>query len=160
VSRWDASGVFFEIREGVRGVPGASPRTLVLLYATDLAFRLRWEIRPALEAGMTVIAAPYIETAVAFGRSAGLPKPWLKELFAFAPEPECIYRVAEGRIPAALKPEPTDSFLEFSFTQLRRTEGRWNTDEIRQGFLEHLKSLEVRGKCRTVPTGRVSAAIA
>ena len=34
-------------------------------------FRLRWEIRPVLEAGGVVIAAPYVETAVAFGAAAG-----------------------------------------------------------------------------------------
>ena len=44
------------------------PRTLLLLYAADLAFRLRWEIRPALAEGHTVIAAPYLDTAFAFSR--------------------------------------------------------------------------------------------
>ena len=52
----------------------ASPRTLLLLYAADLAFRLRWEIRPALDAGQTVIAAPYLDTAFAFGRACGLSR--------------------------------------------------------------------------------------
>ena len=47
-------------------------RTLTLVYAADLAFRLRWEIRPVLEAGGVVIAAPYVETAVAFGAACGL----------------------------------------------------------------------------------------
>ena len=52
--------------------PGApSARTLLLLYAADLAFRLRWQIRPALAEGRTVVAAPYVDTAVAFGRAAG-----------------------------------------------------------------------------------------
>ena len=49
--------------------PPANPLLgrLLLLYAADLAFRLRWEIRPALAEGYTVVAAPYVETAVAFG---------------------------------------------------------------------------------------------
>ena len=42
-------------------------RTLALVYAADLAFRLRWEIRPVLDAGGVVVASPYVETAVAFG---------------------------------------------------------------------------------------------
>ena len=63
----------------------ASPRTLLLLYAADLAFRLRWQIRPALAEGRTVVAAPYVDTAVAFGRAAGLPAGWLTNLFSFAP---------------------------------------------------------------------------
>jgi thymidylate kinase len=85
ISHWDASGVFQDlmVAEAAAGAP--SPRTLLLLYAADLAFRLRWEIRPALAEGQTVVAAPYVETAVAFGRAAGLPAGWLANLFRFAP---------------------------------------------------------------------------
>jgi hypothetical protein len=85
ISRWDASGVFQDlaVAEAEAGTPSA--RTLLLLYAADLAFRLRWQIKPALAEGRTVVAAPYVETAVAFGRAAGLPAAWLANLFHFAP---------------------------------------------------------------------------
>jgi hypothetical protein len=85
ISRWDASGVFQElaVADEAAGVPSA--RTLLLLYAADLAFRLRWQIRPALAEGRTVVAAPYVDTAVAFGRAAGLKAGWLANLFRFAP---------------------------------------------------------------------------
>jgi thymidylate kinase len=88
VSLWDASGVFGDlvVADAAAGQP--SPRTLLLLYAADLAFRLRWEIRPAVAEGRTVAAAPYVATAIAFGRAAGLPAGWLKSLFGFAPEPD------------------------------------------------------------------------
>ena len=66
ISAWDASSIFYEMRCGNPGDSGLSPRVLVLLYAADLAFRLRWDIRPALEEGRCVIAAPYVETAIAF----------------------------------------------------------------------------------------------
>ncbi|RPJ53394.1 MAG: hypothetical protein EHM24_32930, partial [Acidobacteria bacterium] len=69
ISWWDASGVFFEMGLGKRKHRTASARTLMLLYASDLVFRLRWEIRPALAAGQTVIAAPYLDAAFAFGRA-------------------------------------------------------------------------------------------
>jgi len=85
VSHWDASGIFQDlcVADAAAGAPSA--RTLLLLYAADLAFRLRWEIRPALAAGRTVVAAPYVYTAVAFGRAAGVPASWLTNLFRFAP---------------------------------------------------------------------------
>ena len=51
ISAWDASSIFYEMRRGNPGNSGLSPRVLVLLYAADLAFRLRWDIRPALEEG-------------------------------------------------------------------------------------------------------------
>jgi len=82
VSHWDASGVFHEL-DLVDGA--ASPRTLLLLYAADLAFRVRWEIAPALAEGRTVVAAPYVATATAFGRAVGLERSWLANLLQFAP---------------------------------------------------------------------------
>jgi hypothetical protein len=87
VSTWDASGLFQDliVAEEEAGIPSA--RTLLLLYAADLAFRLRWEIRPALEAGRVVVAAPYIDSAIALGRAAGLRSGWLANLFLFAPRP-------------------------------------------------------------------------
>jgi hypothetical protein len=92
VSAWDASGIFQDltVAEQEAGIPSA--RTLLLLYAADLAFRLRWEIRPALEEGRVVVAAPYIDTAIALGRAAGLRSAWLTNLFLFAPRPsESLY---------------------------------------------------------------------
>jgi hypothetical protein len=85
ISRWDASGIFQELAVADAAAGTASARTLLLLYAADLAFRLRWQIRPALAAGRTVVAAPYVETAIAFGRASGLQAGWLTNLFRFAP---------------------------------------------------------------------------
>ena len=87
ISQWDASGVFQELAVADEAAGAPSARTLVLLYAADLAFRLRWQIRPALAEGRTVVAAPYVATALAFGRAAGLESSWLMNLFRFAPRP-------------------------------------------------------------------------
>ena len=101
ISHWDASGIFQElgVADATAGAPSA--RTLLLLYAADLAFRLRWEIRPALAAGRTVVAAPYVATAVAFGRAAGVPAGWLTNLFRFAPPPSERRFVSAARGAAA-----------------------------------------------------------
>ncbi|HMF94518.1 MAG TPA: hypothetical protein VKE96_09500 [Vicinamibacterales bacterium] len=87
ISKWDASGVFQDLAVAQRDAGTPSARTLLLLYAADLAFRLRWQIRPALAEGRTVVAAPYVATAIAFGRAAGLSNAWLANLFGFAPRP-------------------------------------------------------------------------
>lgn len=84
-SAWDASGIFGEVVVADVGAGGPSARTLLLLYAADLAFRLRWEIHPALAAGRLVIAVPYVSTAIAFGRAAGIDAKWLTDMFSFAP---------------------------------------------------------------------------
>jgi thymidylate kinase len=87
VSAWDASGLFGELAVANEDAGLPSARTLLLLFAADLAFRLRWEIGPALAEGKVVVAAPYIDTAVAFGRAAGISGAWLTNLFDFAPRP-------------------------------------------------------------------------
>lgn len=87
VSRWDASGLFSDVVSAPTADRDVSPRTLVLLYAADLAFRLRWEIVPALEQGLVVVAAPYVTSATTFGRATGLSSDWLSALFRFAPTP-------------------------------------------------------------------------
>lgn len=97
VSAWDSSGIFTELLVSDAGVPGMSARTLTLLYAADLAFRLRWQIRPALEEGRTVVVAPYVETAKALAVAAGLPRAWLDEIFRFAPGADVAYHVPAGR---------------------------------------------------------------
>ena len=84
ISTWDASSIFFEM-DTLKEPP--SPRTLVLLYAADLFFRLRWEIIPALQEGKCVVAIPYVKSCVACGLAVGLPENWLTEVFRFAPEP-------------------------------------------------------------------------
>ena len=83
-------------------------------YVVPLAFRLRWEIRPKLEEGRTVVAAPYVNTAVAFGRAAGVPAAWLTNLFQFAPRPaERVVQTA-----AAHRGSDRKGFVEFACGRL------------------------------------------
>ena len=158
-SVWDASGIFFQIAQGARGLPAPPPRTLILLYASDLAFRLRWQIRPALEDGASVIAAPYLESVIGFGRAAGLSQAWLRRLFEFAPAPDETYRVPEGTIPVDRRGSPANSFLEFGFAQLRGGPGSWDIEAIRQNFGAHLDRLELRGKCLPLPPRQTEPAV-
>jgi len=46
VSAWDASGLFEELAVADETAGPPSARTLLLLFAADLVFRLRWEIQP------------------------------------------------------------------------------------------------------------------
>jgi hypothetical protein len=132
VSLWDASGVFDDLVVAGPEAGPASARTLLLLYAADLAFRLRWEIRPALEEGRVVAAAPYVATAVAFGRAAGLPVAWLKELFRFAPRPAQACYV-DGRSARA-------GFIGFSCNQLSQHANGFSAPEIVARSRRHLKA--------------------
>jgi len=149
VSSFDASGIFFELRKGDKEIPQPSPRTLVLLYAADLMFRLRWEIRPALEEGMLVVAAPYVDTGIAFGKAAGLPKRWLVELFSFAPRAEQVYRLKEKREISGWKFKRSQGYLEFCCKTLIASSPAWHPEELRERLLGYLDALERRGGCQT-----------
>jgi dTMP kinase len=107
-SVWDASGVFGDLVVASDEAGYASARTLLLLYAADLAFRLRWEIRPALNKHRVVVAAPYVATAIAFGRAAGIDSEWLKNLFLFAPRP-----TRTKLVPATRGARDRAGFVEF-----------------------------------------------
>lgn len=122
ISRFDASGLFGELASAGRGDRHLSTRTLTLVYAADLAFRLRWEIRPVLDAGGVVIAAPYVETAVAFGVSCGLSEPWIRELLRFAPKPHLRARAEERRLDRGWKPRLDRGYPEYCAAMLERSE--------------------------------------
>jgi len=123
ISRWDASGLFEQLLVA-DDVSTVSPRLLLLLYAADLAFRLRWEIEPVLAEGRHVVAAPYVETAVAFGRACGLERKWLNNLFRFARKPSArhVVRTAAGAARSSA------GFVEFACAQLERRDRRLARD--------------------------------
>jgi thymidylate kinase len=114
ISHWDASGAFYELRAAGKHALTLTPRSLLLVYAADLAFRLRWEITPALRAGQTVIAAPYIDTALEFAESAGLPRNWVTELLRFAPRPDVTVTVRRAKRGKPPKARASEGFVEFA----------------------------------------------
>ena len=118
ISRWDASGLFTELAAGAHNDRNVSVRSLSLVYAADLAFRLRWEIRPVLDAGGVIIAAPYIETAVAFGASCGLDEQWIRQLLRFAPAPAIHGRTEERKTRRPWKRRTDRGYCEFAAVML------------------------------------------
>src|SRR5215472_12094101 len=140
-STWDASSIFFELRGAeTKSDETPSAQTLLLLYAADLRFRLRWQIEPALLEGQTVIAAPYVETGMAFGLALGLSRKWITELFRFAPKPSAALWVNGAGTWG--KTSPMSGFLEFCNDSLLIA------DDFFDKFVAHFVNLERRGKCR------------
>jgi hypothetical protein len=140
VSSWDASGIFTELFAAETGMHFVSARTMTLLYAADLAFRLRWQIVPSLAEGRFVIAAPYVETAKALGAAAGLSRKWLAELFRFAPKADIAYHVTHHLHPAAM----SQSYFERFSTTLQDSDVPIPPEDIRKRSREYLASLEKR----------------
>lgn len=67
-----------------------SPRTLVLVAASDMAERLEWEILPALHAGKIVLADRYVYRTVQ-GMARDLDPDWLEVLCSVAPRPDLVF---------------------------------------------------------------------
>jgi thymidylate kinase len=147
-SLFDASNTFYELRMVKARNLTPTPRVLMLLYASDLLFRLRWEIQPTLQEGRTVVAAPYVASAMAFGVAAGLPEEWIEELFSFAPKPEASFRLKEKKKGKEKKKDGDGEpgFVEFFCASLARHYPGWETAEVRREMLKYLKSLEERDR--------------
>jgi dTMP kinase len=68
-----------------------SPETFSLLHLADFAERYDTIIRGALKAGKVVLCDRYIYTAYARDTARGLALPWIKKLYAFAPQPDLAF---------------------------------------------------------------------
>lgn len=132
ISRFDASGLFGELAAAARGDRQLSPRTLTLVYAADLAFRLRWEIAPVLQAGGVVIASPYLETAVAFGAGCGLDEDWIRELLRFAPKPTLRARAEERKTNKGWKRRLDRGYPEYGAALLQSSSPRLASKSARR----------------------------
>ncbi len=141
-SRWDASGLFTDLAAG--GDRNVSIRTLSLVYAADLAFRLRWEIRPVLEAGGIVIAAPYVDTAVAFGAAHGLDDEWLRLLMRFAVPADFRARAKERKIDRPFGRRIDRGYTEFGALMLEAAAAKRNSKAARRNTVARLD--QARGR--------------
>jgi hypothetical protein len=121
ISRWDASALFTDFAAAPAQQRDVSPRTLMLLYAADLAFRARWEIEPALAEGQVVIAAPYVTTGVTFGVATGLSHEWLTTLLRFAPVAARSVVLRERTDAPAWKRRPERGFCDCCTALLEAT---------------------------------------
>jgi thymidylate kinase len=153
-SVWDASGIFTELSAAESDVGTASARTLILLYAADLAFRIRWHIVPALDAGESVVAAPYVESAKALSVAAGLPKRWLDELFAFAPKPSFCYRIHPARRRERIGGR--HDYAEWFAGAVAANGHGLDPKQLREKSIEYLNALEARRRCKLLTPAEVN----
>jgi dTMP kinase len=70
--------------------------TYSLLYASDLADRMEYQIIPALKSGFIVLADRYIYTAIARGVVRDAPRQWLNDLYGFALQPDLVFYLKIG----------------------------------------------------------------
>ena len=162
VSRWDASGLFTDVASAPAAERDLSPRTLLLLYAADLAFRIRWEIEPALEQGLVIMAAPYVTTAITFGLATGMSHDWLRNLFRFAPSASRTVVLRDRKSQTPWKRKPDRGFGECCTTLLQVTPEGFPRRRVREDMVEALAAAAEKngGLVRTRDLRRIAGEIA
>lgn len=150
ISWWDASGTFFEARQVKRKEFVPSPRTLILFYAVDLHFRLKWEIEPLLAEGRTVVAAPYVGTLRAFGRAAGVPKAWLDAVLSTIRPADVTLRAKERSKGSGWTGDADEGFCETCAVAMRNDGQCVDPVALRRGMIEILERRERRGEMKRV----------
>jgi dTMP kinase len=90
-TEWNSSDLVRQATKRGKRKNLLTPTTFSLLHATDFAHRLTYQITPYLKAGMTVLADRYIYTAFARDIARGVDSRWVKDLYAFAPEPDVVF---------------------------------------------------------------------
>ena len=158
ISRWDASGLFGELAQAGRPGRHVSPRTLSLVYAADLAFRLRWEIRTTIETGGVVIAAPYVDTAAAFASACGLPDSWLRDQLRFAPAPDVRGIVRERKSDSGWKARLDRGYCEYGAALFEEALPDFKAKQTRHAMIETLAANRGRKVFRLSDTGTDQAA--
>jgi dTMP kinase len=95
--------------------------TYCLMYATDLADRMEYQIIPALKSGFVVLADRYVYTAIARGIARGADRDWLRDLYGFAVAPDLVFYLQVGvnelvpRVLAAGKMNYWESGLDMNY---------------------------------------------
>jgi hypothetical protein len=150
ISRWDASGLFADLLLADAIDIVLSPRMLALLYATDLVFRLRWEIQPAVAHGRVVVAAPYVLTAMGVGIGVGLPEAWLREVLRFAPAAATTRLAKERKPDDGWQPKADRGFGEYCASVLGSSPSGFKRRAARARAMEWLAAASPKARRKEI----------
>lgn len=131
-TEWNSSRLISKTIKQAKRDNSLIPVTFSLLHATDFADRLENIIKPALKAGLVVLADRYCFTAFARDVARGVDKEWVRNLYGFTIRPDgafyfqvpievSLQRIATSRVPGyyeagmdiGLSNDPRESFQIF-----------------------------------------------
>ena len=90
-TEWNSSKLISETIKEAKRSNSLIPVTFSLLHATDFADRMENVIKPALKAGLTVLADRYCFTAFARDVARGVDRDWVRSLYGFAIKPDAAF---------------------------------------------------------------------
>ncbi len=108
LTAWNSSELVHRTLKRAKRDRTLTPTTFSLLHAADLAVRLERDVLPRLRAGQLVLADRWAPTAFARDQARSLDLQWLRQTYAFAPQPhlavyfrvpvdEAVSRILSGR---------------------------------------------------------------
>ncbi|MCK4717809.1 MAG: dTMP kinase [Thermoplasmata archaeon] len=134
------------IQEG--GVP-IPPEARTFLLATDLSYRLKAIIQPALEEGKLVICDRHIYKVISQGLARGLERRWLDIMFEFMPHPDMVFifdtppSEAYERITKKREPSYFEAGLDMRPDLDKKTGFLWFQQKVREHLLDMTKELDL-----------------
>jgi len=90
-TEWNSSRLVSQVIKKGKKSGRLTPTTFCLLHATDFADRQEGIIRPALQAGMVVLADRYMYTALARDVARGADRDWVRNTYTFALIPDAAF---------------------------------------------------------------------
>lgn len=131
-TEWNSSRLVSKTIKEAKRANSLIPVTFSLLHAADFADRLENIIKPALKAGLIVLADRYCFTAFARDAARGVDKEWVRNLYEFSIKPDAAFyfqvpvevsleRISTSRLPGfyesgmdiGLAADPIQSFKIF-----------------------------------------------
>jgi len=91
ITRWNSAKGISKVVKDSKKDKTLKPSTGALLCAADLAERLNTEVIPALREGKVVLCDRYFYTALARDSVRGMDQNWLRKLYAFTVDPDCVF---------------------------------------------------------------------
>jgi dTMP kinase len=90
-TEWNSSPLVSRVIKKGKKSGRLTPTTFCLLHATDFADRIEGIIRPALQAGLVVLADRYMYTAFARDAARGVDRDWVRNAYSFALIPDAAF---------------------------------------------------------------------
>lgn len=153
ISNWNSSNLFSDITGRMGKIEGMSSKMLSMLYASDLARRVDKEIVLCLDAGFFVIANQYLHTAMAIALALGADRPWLSNLYSFAPTPDLTFHVKSRKFSngdGAIVQERL-GFYGFSLDSAVLCENpRLGLNAFESSFDQYFDSLAIENKIKVI----------
>ncbi|MGM0555147.1 MAG: dTMP kinase [Myxococcota bacterium] len=90
-TEWNSSPLVKDATSRGKQEQMLTPMTFSMIHAADFADRCERQILPLLKAGYLVLADRYIYTAFSRDGARGVPVPFVRKLYSFAPVPDITF---------------------------------------------------------------------